>query len=426
MIQCQGFSIRRIGVTIAAAVLGAALLAGVSASPDSAYAAESAGGGLAAGGVSAQANGPYSDGSSISFDQYDALGNYVDDQDARLYSSYEGSDVKASWRGMSYNKATNTLTLNGCDNPYGRLNAYGMGDDFKINVVGVNALAAIEISDGTDKYDEAKGEWQRVHQGASLTIAGTGTLNVNKQKTLSYVPVQLSSEYYGADIENNVLKDNGGDPIKLEVASTANFNVYSDGSCGCIWIGDTTLSKGSAFVFKGVVTDTQAYTHVNKWSKTEETNKYYDAEDDEWYSDTKTVARLATGTYDYTIMATELHCTAKNAKVGGATYTFAKAKGGALTAKLKKAPNKKKVTVPKAVNMNGQKFAVTGIAKGAFKSAKKCKTANIKTTKLTKKSVKGAFKGAKKLKTVKVPKKVKKAYKKFFTKGNSGKKVSVK
>ena len=411
MIKQKASSIWRFGAAIAAAALGAALLAGASMSPDSAYAAESAGVGFAAGEVSAQANGPYSEDSRVFFWQYDALDNYVDPEDATLYSSYDGADVKASWRGMSYNKTTNTLTLNGCNNPYGRLFARGMGDDFKINVIGSNAIGAIDVRDDTEKYDESKDEDVRIHQGASLTITGTGTLDVNKQKAKSDTPVELYTSY-GYDVENGVLKDNGGDPIKLEVASTVNFNVYTDGSCGCIWIGGTTLSKSRAFAFKGVVTDTQAYISVNKWWQED--------------SDDKVIAKNPVGTYDYTIMATELHCTAKTAKVGGATYTFAKAKGGALTAKLKKAPNKKKVTVPKAVNMNGQKFAVTGIAKGAFKSAKKCKTANIKTTKLTKKSVKGAFKGAKKLKTVKVPKKVKKAYKKFFTKGNSGKKVSVK
>ena len=75
---------------------------------------------------------------------------------------------------------------------------------------------------------------------------------------------------------------------------------------------------------------------------------------------------------------------------------------------------------------------VKTIKAGAFKKYGKVKTLELKTKKLTKKSVKNSLKSSK-VKTVKVKagskkvnKKLVKKYKKFFTKKNAGKKVTVK
>ena len=118
-----------------------------------------------------------------------------------------------------------------------------------------------------------------------------------------------------------------------------------------------------------------------------------------------------------------------------------------------KAPNKKSVTVPETVVINGKTFLVTEIGSKAF-TGKKIRTVTIgrnverirknafrkskatkmivKTTSLTKASVKGSLKGSK-IKTVqvKVGNKAQnkifiKRYKKIFTKANAGKKAKVK
>lgn len=101
------------------------------------------------------------------------------------------------------------------------------------------------------------------------------------------------------------------------------------------------------------------------------------------------------------------------------------------TVALTKAKNKKTVTVPAYVTIEGQKYRVTSIAANAFKGTK-AKTVVVKTKNLTKKSVKNSLKGFK-VKTVKVKvgnktsnKKFVKKYKKIFTKKNAGKKVTVK
>ena len=141
----------------------------------------------------------------------------------------------------------------------------------------------------------------------------------------------------------------------------------------------------------------------------------------------------------------------QTAVVNGSTVKVTSA--SAKTAEYVKAPNKKSVTVPATVAVNGQTLAVTSIGPKAF-TGKKIKTVTVganvskiaanafkgsKATKmivkskaLTKASVKGSLKGSK-IKTVQVKvgkkkenKKFVKKYKKFFTKKNAGKKAKVK
>ena len=107
------------------------------------------------------------------------------------------------------------------------------------------------------------------------------------------------------------------------------------------------------------------------------------------------------------------------------------ATGNSTVTYQKPAKGKKAVSIPQTLVINGKTYTVTGIARGAFKNTK-TKTVTIKSTKLSKKSVKNCFKGSK-VKTVKVKvgnkklnKKYVKKYKKFFTKKNCGKKVTVK
>ena len=123
------------------------------------------------------------------------------------------------------------------------------------------------------------------------------------------------------------------------------------------------------------------------------------------------------------------------------------------TVEFTKAKNKKSVTVPAAVTINGETFTVTQIGAKAFKG-KKIRTVTIgknvkkikknafkgskaikmivKSKKLRKASVKGSLKGSR-IKTIKVKvgkkkdnKKYVKKYKKIFTKKNAGKKVRIK
>lgn len=113
----------------------------------------------------------------------------------------------------------------------------------------------------------------------------------------------------------------------------------------------------------------------------------------------------------------------KLAKVSGNTYKVTNNKNATVMFQ-KAAKSRKTITVPATVTIKGKKYAVVGIAKGAFKGAA-AKTVIVKTKKLTKTSVKKCFKGAKRLKTVKAPSGKKRAYKLIFKKTNSGKAVAV-
>ena len=108
---------------------------------------------------------------------------------------------------------------------------------------------------------------------------------------------------------------------------------------------------------------------------------------------------------------------------------MASAKGGQVT--LVKAGNKKTVTVPKSVKLaDGKAYKITRLAAGSFKG-KRIRTVVLKTKLSSKAFVKGSLKGSK-VKTIKVKvgtraqnKSYVKKYKRFFTKANAGRKVTV-
>ncbi|MBO4338844.1 MAG: hypothetical protein J5877_02845 [Clostridia bacterium] len=94
-----------------------------------------------------------------------AAGNEPDSQPyGHIYSNY--TTINNAVPGVTYDKASNTLTLNNYKNAKAAISANMMGDNFKINVIGDCEIAEImAYGDG----------W-----GGSVTITGTGTLTVNK------------------------------------------------------------------------------------------------------------------------------------------------------------------------------------------------------------------------------------------------------
>ena len=122
--------------------------------------------------------------------------------------------------------------------------------------------------------------------------------------------------------------------------------------------------------------------------------------------------------------------TGQTVKYNGSTYQITSDKDSSRTAMLVKAKNAKTVTIPATVNIYGKKYKVTKIKSKAFAKSKATKLI-VKTKKLSKKRVKGALKKSK-VTRVKVSvgkkslnRKYVKKYRKYFTKKNAGKKVSV-
>ena len=110
----------------------------------------------------------------------------------------------------------------------------------------------------------------------------------------------------------------------------------------------------------------------------------------------------------------------------GATKATYKVTSATAASYIKPASTSTKaVTVASSVTIYGKSYKVTSIGAKAFAKAKKLKKLTITSTNLTKAGVKNSLKSSK-VTTVKVPKKKYSTYKKYFTKSNCGKSVTVK
>jgi len=116
-------------------------------------------------------------------------------------------------------------------------------------------------------------------------------------------------------------------------------------------------------------------------------------------------------------------------KVKGNKYRVTKSKAKGSTVEFTGYTNKKKkkVTIPESITVQGVEYDVTSIGEKAFSNCKKLTLLEIKTKKLTKKTVaKKTFKSIRKKTVIKVPKSKYKAYKKVFRARGLNKKVKIK
>ena len=114
--------------------------------------------------------------------------------------------------GMSYDRQTNTLTLNNYKNKTAGIATNMMGDDFKINLIGDNEIGSI------GSYGDA---W-----GGSINICGNGSLVINADRAGDY-GVAFFAE--------------GTDSV-LSVADTCNVTIYS-GSKAVVYTSDNLTDK---------------------------------------------------------------------------------------------------------------------------------------------------------------------------------------
>ena len=241
------------------------------------------------------------------------------------------------------------------------------------------------------------------------------------------------------------------------------FYVSGDGTAGINhWFTDGGVTTPIIDIADGVNKNNQTWDREDNGLL-----GCYDDKDDlfEFYNDTEypvtvrfRVARVLKNTWDKPSDSSGGSSGATPgtaAKVSGATVKVISSAAGSTpgTVAYTSAPNKSSVTVPAAVNIQGEKYKVTQIDPEAFKSNKirkvtigsnvkiikknafkgsKVTRIIIKTKLLKKAKIKLCLKGSK-VKTVqimigskKVNKKYVKSYKKIFTKANAGKKVTVK
>ena len=135
------------------------------------------------------ANGPCDTG-----DWAYAYINVRNGEESTLLFSSKGTN---SIDGMSYDRKTNTLTLNNYKNKTAGIATNMMGDDFKINLIGDNEIG------GIGSYGDA---W-----GGSINICGNGSLVINADRAGDY------GVAFFAEGTNSV----------LSVADTCNVTIYS-------------------------------------------------------------------------------------------------------------------------------------------------------------------------------------------------------
>ena len=150
------------------------------------------------------ANGPCDTG-----DWAYAYINVRNGEKSNLLFSSEGTN---SIDGMSYDRESNTLTLNNYKSSTTVIVTNMMGDDFKINLVGDNEIGSI------GSYGDA---W-----GGSINISGNGSLVINADKSDDY------GIAFFAEGTNSV----------LSVADTCNVTIYS-GSKAVVYTSDNLTNK---------------------------------------------------------------------------------------------------------------------------------------------------------------------------------------
>ena len=160
-------------------------------------------------------NGPSNSGDDyIEFVTYSSYeGPYID---TVLYAG-KGHMKDAKLEGATYDKKTNTLTLNNLNYPMCSLILHEMGKDFTINLIGENSL--LEICSRSIGYN------------GSITIIGTGSLVLNGERYTPSAPLTI----YGSATDSS-----------LTIAPTATLSIFTiNNAAPSLTIKDSTLSSNA-------------------------------------------------------------------------------------------------------------------------------------------------------------------------------------
>ena len=144
----------------------------------------------------------------------------------QLYNA-DKSVAISTVKNISYDKKTNTLTLNGYQETEKKIVANEMGDDFKVKVVGNNQIQGITV-------------WGYSY-GGSLTIEGNGSLEINKNR------VQGEPIFLQAEESNAQFKVKQGVTLKVycdnKYPSSIVISYSAAAKEGIVFEGNDTLNK---------------------------------------------------------------------------------------------------------------------------------------------------------------------------------------
>ena len=159
-------------------------------------------------------NGPSTEQNQLCFESYIRFYNSNGNITQMYYYIFGCNNVLNQLNGATYDRETNTLTLNNLNNEYW-LELKMMGEDFKINLVGNNKIGQIEVFG--NEY------------GGSVHFVGNGSLTINTQNS-DYTPIKINAE---------------GSNSQLIVDDTVTLNLYSRGKA--IDVNQSIAENGIVF-----------------------------------------------------------------------------------------------------------------------------------------------------------------------------------
>lgn len=144
----------------------------------------------------------------------------------QLYNADKSVTI-STVKNISYDKKTNTLTLNGYQEAEKKIIANEMGDDFKVKVVGNNQIQGITV-------------WGYSY-GGSLTLEGDGSLEINKNR------VQGEPIFLKAEESNAQFKVKQGVTLKVycdhKYPSSIVISYSAAAKDGIVFEGNDTLNQ---------------------------------------------------------------------------------------------------------------------------------------------------------------------------------------
>ena len=163
--------------------------------------------------------------------------------------------------GISYDRASNTLTIENYNNTKNRIAMNMMGDDFKINIKGENHIGElVSYGDG----------W-----GGSITLTGNGTLYINENKsyeTAIYMNAENTKSVLTVGPECNVYVYSGLNAL-VSSSNTTSDIIKAEGKLGSQLQTEVTHPVKKTMIFAGYFGDIEPW-EGNVYTKECDSAKY--------------------------------------------------------------------------------------------------------------------------------------------------------
>ena len=163
--------------------------------------------------------------------------------------------------GISYDRASNTLTIENYNNTKNRIAMNRMGDDFKINIKGENHIGElVSYGDG----------W-----GGSITLTGNGTLYINENKsyeTAIYMNAENTKSVLTVGPECNVYVYSGLNAI-VSSSNTTSDIIKAEGKLSSQLQTEVTHPVKKTMIFAGYFGDIEPW-EGNVYTKEGDSAKY--------------------------------------------------------------------------------------------------------------------------------------------------------